>query len=51
MATISVNIQVSQTVSALDPTTLAAVIAWVAANITAKLPTGASALITYTIVP
>ena len=47
MAIITVNIQVSQTVSTLDAATIAGVIAWVQTNIVAKLPSGAS--ITYPI--
>lgn len=51
MGNIAVNIRVEMTVTPLDATTIANAMAWAKANVSDKLPAGASATITYQIVP
>lgn len=48
MGTITVQITVVQTVTPMNGAALDAVIAWLAANITSKLPTSATATIVFT---
>lgn len=51
MATITVSAVMQQTSATLDAAALAAVIAWVKANITDKVPSNATVNITYSIIP
>lgn len=48
MASINVSIQISVTLSALNGTSLDAILTWLNTNITKQLPSNASAVIIFT---
>jgi hypothetical protein len=48
MGTITVQVVLTETVTPMNGAALDAVIAWLAANITSKLPTGVTATIVFT---
>lgn len=51
MATITVNVQASMTVTPLNGTALDAILAWVKTNIIDKVPNGTNVNVTYQITP